>query len=61
MARIEKNAAPGLPKFIIVDFGTGYRGPNFFPGYPNRSGWVPIHPINAQWYTKPAKVSGECE
>ena len=48
-------SAPGLPKFIIVDFGNDYRGPDFFPGYPNISGWLPINPSTAQWYTKPTK------
>ena len=62
MAQMEKKAsAPGLPEFIIVDFGTEYRGPNFFLCYPNRSGWVPIRPITDQWYTKPTKVGGDCE
>ena len=61
MAQIEKNAAPGLPKFIIVYFVNNYRGPTFFPGYPNRAGWVPIHPINAQWYIEPTKVGGNFE
>ena len=37
----------GLPKFIIVDFGTDYRGPTFFLGCPNISGWVPINHITA--------------
>ena len=54
-------SAPGLPKFIIVDFCTDYRGPKFFPGYPNISGWAPMHPITAHWYTKITKVSGNYE
>ena len=54
-------SAPGLSKFIIVYFGTNYIGTIFFPGYPNRSGWVPIHPNTDQWYTKPTKVGGNFE
>ena len=61
MTQIEKTPAPGLPKLIIVYFGTNYRGSIFFPVYPNRSGWVPIHPITDQWYIKPTKVGFNCE
>ena len=48
VAQNEKTSAPALPKFIIVDVGKEYRGPTFFPGYPNRVGWVTIHPITDQ-------------
>ena len=61
MSQIEKISAPGLPKFIIVYFGTNYRGPPFFPGYANRAGWAPIHPITNQWYNKHTEVGGHCE
>ena len=54
-------SAPGLPKYIIVYFGTNSSGENFFPGYPNRLVWVPINPISAEWYTKPTKVGGNFE
>ena len=54
-------SAPGLLKFIIVDFGTDCKGPTLFPSYPNRSGLVPMHLITAQWYTKPTKVGGNRE
>ena len=53
-----KTSAPGLHKFIIVYFRTDYRRPTLFPGYPNWSGWVMIHHINAQWYTKTPTVGG---
>ena len=54
-------SAPGLPKFIIVYFGTNSRGQTFFPVYPNISGWLPIHPITTQWYTKPTKFGSNYE
>ena len=56
-----KISASVLPKSIIIDFGTNYRGLTFILGYPNISGWVPIHPISDQWYTKLTKVGGSCE
>ena len=58
---VQGTSTPGLPKFIIVDFGTDYRGPTFFLGYPNREVWVPINPITDQWYTKPTNVGGNFE
>ena len=61
MAQIAKTSAPGLPKFIILYFGTDYRGPNFFPGYPNIAGWVPIHSTTAQRYTKTNRVEENCK
>ena len=61
MDQIENFLAPGLPKLIIVDFGTDYIGPTFFPGYSNRSGWLLIHPIASQWYTKPTNIGGNFE
>ena len=54
-------SAPGLTKFIILYFGTDFIGPAFFPFYPNRAGWVLIHPITYNWYTKPTKVCGNFE
>ena len=49
----EGTTAPALPKFVWVDFGSGYTGPPFFPGddYPDRRGWVPVHPMTASEYT----------
>ena len=32
--KLKKTSAPGLTIFIIVDFGTKYRGPSFFTGHP---------------------------
>lgn len=34
-----------LPKFVMVDFGSKYTGPSFFPDDTSRRGWVPISPF----------------
>ena len=61
MDQIKKTSASDLPKFIIVDFGTNYRRPTFFPGQPNTAAWIPIHSITTQYYTKPTNVRRNCE
>lgn len=44
------------PKFVMVDFGTQYTGPSFFPDDPSRRGWVPICPFTATCqHQKPGK------
>ena len=50
--------APGLPRFVLVDFGENYRGPSFFPNDPARKGWVPVHPITATWWTHSNSANG---
>ena len=40
---------PGLPEYIIVDFGENYSGPPIFGENENRKGWFPIFPECATW------------
>jgi hypothetical protein len=49
---------PGLPRFVIVDFGDQYMGESFFPDNPDRRGWVPIKPVTSIW-TSPNSKNGE--
>ena len=50
-----------LPLFVLVDFGSDYTGPSFFPRDHSRAGWIPVHPIKATWYSPPSTVGGNCE
>ena len=43
--------APGLPRFVFVDFGKAYTGPTFFPNDASRRGWFPIHPVTSRSWT----------
>jgi ATP-dependent exoDNAse (exonuclease V) alpha subunit len=43
-----KPVPPALPEFVVVDFGESYRGESFFPGMPERAGWVPVYPLTAR-------------
>ena len=39
---------PSLPAFVIVDFGSTYKGPKYFDtpeGETTRDNWVPIFPV----------------
>ena len=45
---------PGLPLYVIIDFGSAYSGPPFFGDDPSRAGYVPIFPQCAEWYTPSA-------
>jgi hypothetical protein len=44
----DNDLPPKLPKYVLVDFGTSYRGEPFFPAVPERRGWVPVYPITAR-------------
>ena len=50
--------APGLPKFVWVDFGEQYTGRTFFEGNDDRRGWVPVHPTTATWWTPKSSGHG---
>ena len=43
--------APGLCKFVFIDFGTEYTGTSFFPNNEIRRGWFPIYPVTNKCYT----------
>ena len=40
----ESSPPPGLPFYVIVDFGSKYTGPPFFGNQLSRAGYVPIFP-----------------
>jgi len=47
----ESNPPPGLPLYVIVDFGSLYTGPPFFGTDPSRLGYIPIFPKCTDWAT----------
>jgi hypothetical protein len=44
----DNDLPPKLPTYVLVDFGTSYRGEPIFPAAPERRGWVPVYPITAR-------------
>ena len=51
---------PSLPAFVIVDFGSAYKGPKYFDtpeGETTRDNWVPIFPVTIAWNVQRSGVN----
>ena len=55
-----QTSAPGLPKYIWVDFREQCTGETFFPENDERRGWFPVHPVSQKNWTADKRKENGC-